>query len=36
MFLTLRLLALEKEIEGIQPIAIGEVVYRLVIHTLAI
>jgi hypothetical protein len=29
-------LALEKQVEGVRPITIGEVIYQLIAHTLAI
>jgi len=36
LFVALQLMALEKQARGVKPIAIGEVIYRLVIRTLAI
>ncbi len=36
LLVTLRLLVLEKQVGGVQPIAIREVIYRLIIRTLAI
>jgi hypothetical protein len=36
LLVTLQLLALEKQIKGVWPITIGEVIYRLIIRTLAI
>jgi len=36
LLITLQLLTLEKQIKGIRPITIGEVIYRLIIRTLAI
>jgi hypothetical protein len=36
LLVALQLMALEKQARGVKPIAIGEVIYRLVAHTLAI
>jgi hypothetical protein len=36
LLVALRLLVLDKQVRGIQPIMIGEVIYRLVAHTLVI
>jgi hypothetical protein len=36
LFVASRLLSLEKQVRGVQPIAIGEVIYWLIAHTLAI
>jgi hypothetical protein len=36
LLVALRLLDLEKQVENVQPITIGELIYRLVVHTLTI